>query len=254
MHFVTPPLTISPHNHNNPSPRFNRKITKCFYIVIYYRIIFALVIATASFMVFPLHAQTQKGKASFYSKRATGSRTSSGERLHHDSLTCAHRTYPFGTLLKVTNERNGKWVVVRVTDRGPHSRGRIIDLSHAAAKRIGIINQGVATVKVERYHDSNIPYRLDEKDLPEIDFEVTEYTLPENGVLHFPKKGKQYNQYVKIVDDDDDENDSTKIASASKKNVVEKHTTSKKKSVSKKKSTSKKKKSTSKKKSSKRRR
>lgn len=205
-------------------------------------------------MVFPLHAQTQKGKASFYSKRATGSRTSSGERLHHDSLTCAHRTYPFGTLLKVTNERNGKWVVVRVTDRGPHSRGRIIDLSHAAAKRIGIINQGVATVKVERYHDSNIPYRLDEKDLPEIDFEVTEYTLPENGVLHFPKKGKQYNQYVKIVDDDDDENDSTKIASASKKNVVEKHTTSKKKSVSKKKSTSKKKKSTSKKKSSKRRR
>lgn len=192
-------------------------------------------------MVFPLHAQTQKGKASFYSKRATGARTSSGERLHHDSLTCAHRTYPFGTLLKVTNERNGKWVVVRVTDRGPHSRGRIIDLSHAAAKRIGIINQGVATVKVERYHDSNIPYRLDEKDLPEIDFEVTEYTLPENGVLHFPKKGKQYKQYVKIVDDDDDENDSTKIASASKKNVVEKHTTSKKKSVSKKKSTSKKK-------------
>lgn len=205
-------------------------------------------------MVFPLHAQTQKGKASFYSKRATGARTSSGERLHHDSLTCAHRTYPFGTLLKVTNERNGKWVVVRVTDRGPHSRGLIIDLSHAAAKRIGIINQGVATVKVERYHDSNIPYRLDDKDLPEIDFEVTEYTLPENGVLHFPKKGKQYKQYVKIVDDDD-ENDSTKIASASKKNIVEKHTTtSKKKTVSKKKSTSKKKKSTSKKKSSKRRR
>lgn len=210
-----------------------------------------LAIATASFLVFPVHAQTQKGKASFYSKRATGARTSSGERLHHDSLTCAHRTYPFGTLLKVTNERNGKWVVVRVTDRGPHSRGRIIDLSHAAADRIGIINQGVATVRVERYHDSNIPYRLDEKEFPEIDFEVTEYTLPENGVLHFPKKGKQY---VKIVDDDDD-NDSTKIASSSKKNVVEKHTTtSKKKSVSKKKSTSKKKKSTSKKKSSKRRR
>lgn len=222
--------------------------------MIYYRIISALIIATASFLVFPVHAQTQKGKASFYSKRATGARTSSGERLHHDSLTCAHRTYPFGTLLKVTNERNGKWVVVRVTDRGPHSRGRIIDLSHAAADRIGIINQGVATVKVERYHDSNIPYRLDEKEFPEIDFEVTEYTLPENGVLHFPKKGKQYKQYVKIVDDYDD-NDSTKITSASKKNVVEKHTTtSKKKSVSKKKSTSKKKKSTSKKKSSKRRR
>lgn len=62
-------------------------------------------------------AQTQTGKASFYSKRATGSRTSNGERLHHDSLTCAHRTYPFGTLLRVTNERNGKQVIVRVTDR-----------------------------------------------------------------------------------------------------------------------------------------
>lgn len=57
----------------------------------------------------------QKGKASYYSKRMTGARTSSGERLHHDSLTCAHRTYKFGTMLKVTNPENGKEVVVRVT-------------------------------------------------------------------------------------------------------------------------------------------
>ena len=63
-------------------------------------------------------AKTQQtGKASFYSKRATGARTSNGERLHHDSLTCAHKTHPFGTLLKVTNPSNGKEVVVRVTDR-----------------------------------------------------------------------------------------------------------------------------------------
>ena len=80
---------------------------------------------------FPAVAQVQHGKASFYSKRATGARTSSGERLHHDSLTCAHRTYPFGTILRVTNERNGKSVLVRVTDRGPHRRGRIIDLRRA---------------------------------------------------------------------------------------------------------------------------
>ncbi len=162
-----------------------------------------MIIAATTHTAVPVSAQTQKGKASFYSKRATGSRTSSGERLHHDSLTCAHRTYPFGTLLKVTNERNGKWVVVRVTDRGPHSRGRIIDLSHAAASKIGIISQGVATVKVERYVDSNIPYRPNDKDLPEIDFEVTEYTLPANGILHFPEKGKkQHKQYVKVVDDE----------------------------------------------------
>ena len=137
-----------------------------------------------------------------YSKRATGARTSSGERIHHDSLTCAHRSYPFGTLLKVTNERNGKWVIVRVTDRGPHTRGRIIDLSHRAARKIGMIDQGIAVVKVERYNNSKIPY-LPKEDMPEIDFEVTEYTLPENGILHFPKKGKQYKQYVKTVDDDD---------------------------------------------------
>ena len=149
----------------------------------------------------------QTGKASFYSKRATGARTSSGERLHHDSLTCAHRTYPFGTLLKVTNERNGKWVVVRVTDRGPHSRGRIIDLSHRAAQQIGIVNQGVATVKVERWRDTNIPYRIDDNDMPEIDFEVTEYTLPASGTLHFPTHGKQYKQYVKIDDDGQDTRD-----------------------------------------------
>ena len=155
----------------------------------------------ATITALPLSAQSQRGKASFYSKRATGSRTSSGERLHHDSLTCAHRTYPFGTLLKVTNERNNQSVIVRVTDRGPHSRGRIIDLSHAAARQLGIISQGVAVVKVEKYHDQNIPYRPDEKEMPEIDFDITEYTLPASGVLHFPTKGKQYKQYVKIKDD-----------------------------------------------------
>ena len=59
-----------------------------------------------------MHAQyVQRGKATYYSKRATGARTSSGERVHHDSLTCAHRTYPFGTKLKVTNPANGKSVI-----------------------------------------------------------------------------------------------------------------------------------------------
>ena len=90
----------------------------------------------------------QRGKATYYSKRATGARTSSGERLHHDSLTCAHRTYPFGTKLQVTNLQNGRSVVVRVTDRGPFARGRIIDLSWRAAKELGILTQGVAMVEV----------------------------------------------------------------------------------------------------------
>lgn len=143
----------------------------------------SVILATISLAL--VCAQTQTGKASFYSKRATGSRTSSGERLHHDSLTCAHRTHPFGTLLRVTNERNGKQVIVRVTDRGPHGRGRIIDLSYRAAKELGILAQGVAMVKVERVHTSKVPYKPDPESLPEIDFEVTEYTLPESGIFHF---------------------------------------------------------------------
>ena len=147
----------------------------------------AIVVATAS-------SQIQHGKASFYSKRATGARTSSGERLHHDSLTCAHRTHPFGTLLKVTNERNGREVVVRVTDRGPHSRGRIIDLSHAAAKELGIINQGVAVVKVEPVKKTVVPFKPEPESIPEIDFEITEYTLPASGILHFPTYGKKTHQ------------------------------------------------------------
>ena len=70
------------------------------------------------------------------SKRATGARTASGQRLHHDSMTCAHRYYPFGTHLKVTNLRNNKSVIVKVIDRGPFGRGRIIDLSWAATMRM----------------------------------------------------------------------------------------------------------------------
>ncbi len=120
----------------------------------------------------PLLAQTQKGKATFYSKRSTGSRTASGERLHHDSLTCAHRTYPFGTLLKVTNLDNNKTVIVKVTDRGPFSRGRIIDLSWRAAKELDILSKGVCMVKVERYNESML-FRPSEH-LPEIDFEMTD--------------------------------------------------------------------------------
>ena len=115
----------------------------------------------------------QTGIASFYSKKATGARTASGERLHHDSLTCAHRTYPFGTLLKVTNPANDLSVIVRVTDRGPFRRGRIIDLSWGAAKALDIITQGIASVVVERIGSVSIPFKDDsELELPELQLEI----------------------------------------------------------------------------------
>ena len=125
--------------------------------------------------LFAVKAQVQEGKATFYSKRATGSRTSSGEKLHHDSLTCAHRTFPFGTMLRVTNPSNGKSVVVKVTDRGPFARGRIIDLSWRAAKELDILTRGVAMVIVQPENTTIVPFKPQETTvLPELDFESTE--------------------------------------------------------------------------------
>lgn len=120
----------------------------------------------------PVFAQ-QRGKASYYSKRATGAKTSDGSRLHHDSLTCAHRTYPFGTLLKVTNINNGKSVIVKVNDRGPHSRGRVIDLTYRAAKEIGMVAQGIAMVEIEEYEETIVPLRPSDKYHP-IEFQTAD--------------------------------------------------------------------------------
>jgi rare lipoprotein A len=106
--------------------------------------------------------QIQRGKASFYSKRATGLKTAGGDKVHHDSLTCAHRSYPFGTLLQVKNPANGRVVVVRVNDRGPFIRGRIIDLSWRAAQELDILSKGVAEVEIEPVESMRIPYAYKE--------------------------------------------------------------------------------------------
>ncbi len=124
----------------------------------------------------PLQSQElEQGKASFYAKRLAGRKTASGERLHNDSLTCAHRSYPFGTLLKVMNPANGRSVIVRVTDRGPFVRGRIIDLSWRAAKELDIISKGVAMVIVQKASSIIVPYLpTDEIDLPELELETND--------------------------------------------------------------------------------
>jgi rare lipoprotein A len=90
-------------------------------------------------------ANAQSGVASVYAH--TGGRTASGERVASGAYTAAHRTLPFGTRVRVTNRRNGRSVVVRINDRGPFVRGRIIDLSPAAAKALGI--SGLAHVNVD---------------------------------------------------------------------------------------------------------
>ncbi len=92
---------------------------------------------------------TETGKASYYGKEFNGKRTASGQVFDKSDLTAAHRTLPFGTVVTVKNLSNGKTVKVRINDRGPYARGRIIDLSEAAAAEINMVSQGTAQVELK---------------------------------------------------------------------------------------------------------
>jgi rare lipoprotein A len=104
----------------------------------------SLTIALGSIAICPVHAES--GMASFYG----GGATASGVATRPAGLTAAHRSLPFGTHVLVTNMRNGRTVTVRITDRGPYRRGRIIDVSHAAAVELDMIDSGTALVSVVR--------------------------------------------------------------------------------------------------------
>ena len=91
----------------------------------------------------------QKGVASWYGPGFHGRRTASGERFNSNEMTAAHRSLPFGTRLRVVNEANGRSVVVRVNDRGPFAKRRVLDLSLSAAKEIQMVSGGKAMVRLE---------------------------------------------------------------------------------------------------------
>jgi rare lipoprotein A len=92
---------------------------------------------------------SQTGKASYYAKSFNGKKTASGKKFRSSKRTAAHKTLPFGTKVKVTNLNNGRTVKVRINDRGPFVQGRIIDLSRKAARKIGMLDDGVVSVKIE---------------------------------------------------------------------------------------------------------
>ncbi|MHC2993001.1 lipoprotein [Pontibacter sp. HJ8] len=92
---------------------------------------------------------TEEGKASYYSNKLHGRKMANGDRYHKGKLTAAHRTLPFGTKVKVTNLQTNKTVKVKITDRGPFVKGRVVDLSEAAARRLDYIDAGIAPVKVK---------------------------------------------------------------------------------------------------------
>jgi rare lipoprotein A len=98
------------------------------------------------------HGLVEEGKATWYGREHHGRLTANGERFDMYGMTAAHRTLRIGTRVRVTNLMNGKSVVVRINDRGPYAKGRIIDLSWAAAKEVDMIDRGVVPARVEVIH------------------------------------------------------------------------------------------------------
>jgi rare lipoprotein A len=94
-------------------------------------------------------ARVEYGLGSFYGEEFKGRKTASGEIFNPLELTAAHRTLPFGTLVRVTSPGTRKYVTVRINDRGPFKKGRIIDLSYEAARRLGVVGEGIFKVRIE---------------------------------------------------------------------------------------------------------
>lgn len=101
-------------------------------------------------------AKSQVGTASWYGKRFHGRQTANGETYDMFQFTAAHRTLPLGTMLKVTNLRNGRWIVVRVNDRGPYVGRRILDLSYGAAQMLAFRDKGIEKIKLEVIDQDNL--------------------------------------------------------------------------------------------------
>lgn len=92
---------------------------------------------------------SEKGIASYYADKFKGRKTANGETFRQSKMTAAHKTLPFGTKVKVKNLKNGRTVRVRINDRGPFVKGRIIDLSKKAARRLGMVNDGISEVEIK---------------------------------------------------------------------------------------------------------
>ena len=95
------------------------------------------------------HPQVQIGIASYYGRKFHKKRTANGEIFNMNKVSAAHKTYPLGTKVKVTNMKNGKSIKLTINDRGPYVKGRIIDLSYKAARKIDFVNQGTTKVRID---------------------------------------------------------------------------------------------------------
>lgn len=109
----------------------------------------AVILAAVVVGAFAIPASASTGVASYYGPGFAGKKTASGERFNPGGLTAAHRSLPFGTRLKLTNLANGRVVIVRVNDRGPFVGGRVLDVSHGAARVLGMTGAGTARLQIE---------------------------------------------------------------------------------------------------------
>lgn len=123
--------------------------------------------------VLPAGKFKQSGMASWYGAKFHGRRTANGSIYNMYEYTAAHKRLPFGSLVQVTNLKNNKTVIVKITDRGPFAHGRIIDLSKAAAEEIGLTRSGVAPVKIQTLNLAKTPYRLPAPAQPTSSYELS---------------------------------------------------------------------------------
>lgn len=127
-------------------------------IVTFLTLLVTLLFTTNVMAKTKVNQHSTRGEASYYAGFHHGKKTASGERFNMHSLTAAHCTLPLGSKIKVTNLNNGKEVVVRVNDRGPYARGRVLDVSLGAAKKLDMIKTGTAKVSIQILHVGNNKY------------------------------------------------------------------------------------------------
>jgi len=118
-------------------------------VIKFFVLLLAVIANTSGWMSAQHPDLVQEGLASYYADKFQGKTTASGEKYYHEKSTAAHKTLPFGTIVKVTNLENNKTTAVRINDRGPHKPGRIIDLSRSVARKLGFLNDGVTKVRIK---------------------------------------------------------------------------------------------------------
>ncbi len=170
-----------------------------------------LVILSVSCAITPIKAKDygigyhQVGMASWYGPGFHGKKTSSGEVFDMHGFTAAHRTMPFGTTLKVRNRENGRWVQVKVNDRGPFVRGRILDLSYGAAKDLDMIGTGTALVEIQVVGRREDDVRLvREKEKTGYTVQVGAFIQQENALKLKEQLERRYQPvYIRIAETSD---------------------------------------------------